>query len=160
MQLEGVAEENTSVLTNFKFPSKIENYWHGTPYHWDTKQPGSFGYEPYVHLFLFFNYFSHVNDRDFQVIIEATHNFIIPYSSSSGTALGGIYHSSVPAWGVLGDTLIGVTLRNTPEVSCANKGAAGSDYGVHIIEYALRVPSGLSAPITGLTITLFHNNPN
>jgi len=144
IHVSGKADPFTTIFTNFEFVNTIKEYHHGTPYHWDTKKPLAYGTVP-----------------DFRVVMEATHNFIIPQSNND-TQIAAIYHGSIPAWGVLlppestpataealPNTLIGALLRNTPEASCNSKGAAGSDDDVHEFDYALRVPSGLTGPETG-----------
>jgi len=85
---------------------------------------------------------------DFKVTFDAVHDFIIP-EADDGTTLAAVYHAASPAWGVQQDTLYGAILRNTPEVSCADKGAAGSDSRIYDIHYAIRVPSGLATPTSG-----------
>jgi hypothetical protein len=44
MKLEGKAQSYRSVFTNFKFRTPVESYDHGTPYHWDNKQPVPYGF--------------------------------------------------------------------------------------------------------------------
>lgn len=34
-------------MTKLQFPETIKHYYHGTPYHWDIKQPTPYGYEEY-----------------------------------------------------------------------------------------------------------------
>jgi len=129
IQLTGLAINYSTVFTSFRFPSQITRYIHGTPSHWDYKTPYPYGLQP-----------------DFQVTMEAVHDFIIP--ESNGIPLSAIYPSATPAWGVLGDTLYGAVLRNSPS-DCGYKGAAGSDPSVHTIHYAIRVPGNLSHAQSG-----------
>eukprot|EP01125_Pyxidicula_operculata_P002008 TRINITY_DN11987_c0_g1_i1.p1 TRINITY_DN11987_c0_g1~~TRINITY_DN11987_c0_g1_i1.p1 ORF type:complete len:943 (-),score=231.60 TRINITY_DN11987_c0_g1_i1:86-2863(-) len=126
----GSASNYTSVLAGFTFSDNIPSYSHGTTYHWDTKLPFPYGLQ-----------------NDFKVTMEATHDYVIP-TKADGSFFGAVYHNSTPAWGVLGSTLYGVILRNSPS-DCAGKGASGHDNLVHTVTYALRVPSGLGLPRTG-----------
>jgi alpha-mannosidase len=132
IDLTGSAADYTAVTVSFTFGSAISTYHHGTPYHWDTKAPFPYGLQ-----------------NDFKITMEATHDFIIPLAN--GNALGAIYHNATPAWGVDGNSVIGVLLRNSPS-DCAGKGAAGHDAGTYTVSYAVRVPTSLGGPETGQPI--------
>jgi len=132
IDVTGSAADNTAVTVSFTFNSQISTYHHGTPYHWDTKAPFPYGLQ-----------------NDFKVTMEATHNFLIPLSN--GNTLGAIYHNGSPAWGVEGNAVVGVILRNSPS-NCAGKGATGHDAATYTVSYAVRVPSSLGGPETGQPI--------
>ena len=126
INVTGAAFQHPSVmLASFKFNNDIVNYTHGTPYHWDWKQPFAFGLQ-----------------KDFQLTMEATHDFV-GVMDASGSYQGAVYHPASPSWGVLGDTLHGILLRNSPggTPGCGGYGADGSDTDVHSVQYAIRVPS-------------------
>jgi len=135
ISVTGAAPEFSSVLTQVIFSDDIDTYEHGTPYHWDWKEPFPYGLQD-----------------DFKVTIEAVHDFLIP-KNSEGTILGAIYHNNTPAWGVVdnGSIVYGVLLRNSPS-NCGGKGAEGHDKGTHTVSYAVRVPSGFSGSATGQPI--------
>eukprot|EP01125_Pyxidicula_operculata_P009095 TRINITY_DN3008_c1_g1_i3.p1 TRINITY_DN3008_c1_g1~~TRINITY_DN3008_c1_g1_i3.p1 ORF type:complete len:632 (-),score=150.91 TRINITY_DN3008_c1_g1_i3:22-1917(-) len=140
----GRAPNYFTIATSLQFQENITKYEHGTPYHWDYKSPFPYG-----------------NVQNFKITFEAVHNFFLPLNSQNNL-LGAVYHNgSSPAWGVIGDTLYGVILRNTPEDRCANKGAFGSDSDYHNINFAVRSPSGLSSSVTGqpLRESLFYHSP-
>jgi len=129
INVTGKMPQHTSVFTKFQFSSSnIQSYYYGTPYHYDMHEPFAYGVDP-----------------TFTMTFEATHKFIIPMSSN-GTILGAIYHSSLPAWGVMGNLLIGALLRNVNEV---NNGTNPSDSDEHSVHFAIRVPSNLQEPSTG-----------
>eukprot|EP01128_Nolandella_sp_AFSM9_P007690 TRINITY_DN4291_c0_g1_i1.p1 TRINITY_DN4291_c0_g1~~TRINITY_DN4291_c0_g1_i1.p1 ORF type:complete len:821 (+),score=113.42 TRINITY_DN4291_c0_g1_i1:743-3205(+) len=133
MSLEGVALPSSSVLTSFSFAESISHYTHGTPTHWDRKEPFAFG-----------------RQSDFLVTMEATHDFLIP-ESAGGDLLAAIYHPASPSWGVIDQSLYGVLLRDSPGgAGCPGYGADGTDQASHLINYAIRVPSGLTSPSTGM----------
>jgi len=140
INVTGAVPASCTLLTEFQFPSIIDHYDHGTPYHHDTKQPFEYGAQ-----------------NDFKITFEATHNFIIP-REQDGTTLGAIYHGSVPAWGVINKSLFGALIRSNTEV-CNSTGQ--SDLGSHSVLYSIRVPSGLKPPISGqpLQEALQHNTP-
>ena len=130
MKATSAAPNPYSVFVMFPFSTgDIDTIFHGTPYHWDTKpsQPVVNTYKGWV-----------------PPIFSATHDFVMP--SSAGTILGAIYHAHLPAWAITGDnkSLIGCLLRNPTNDKDPQK--APGDADSHTLEYALRVPSGLSQP--------------
>jgi hypothetical protein len=130
MKATSAAPNPYSVFVMFPFSTgDIDTIFHGTPYHWDTKPS-----QPVVNT-----------TRGWvPPIFSATHDFVMP--SSAGEILGAIYHSHLPAWAVTGDnkSLIGCLLRNPTNDKDPLK--APGDPDSHTLEYALRVPSGLSEP--------------
>lgn len=130
MKATSAAPNPYSVFVMFPFSTgDIDTIFHGTPYHWDTKpsQPVVNTYKGWV-----------------PPIFSATHDFVMP--SSAGTILGAIYHAHLPAWAITGDnkSLIGCLLRNPTNDKDPQQ--APGDPDSHTLEYALRVPSGLSEP--------------
>jgi len=141
IKVTGKMPQHSSLLSKFQFSSSpIKNYYYGTPYHYDLHEPFAFGADP-----------------NFAITFEATHGFIIPMSSN-GTILGAIYHSSLPAWGVMGNQLIGALIRNGIEI---HNGTNPFDSFEHTVYYAIRVPSTLQDPSTGqpLRESLAYSNP-
>jgi hypothetical protein len=130
MNVTGTALNTASiVLTEFDFANTISNYSHGTTYHWDWKQPSPYG-----------------KQKDFDLTMEATHDFIAVASSSSSSSpwQGVVYHGDVPSWGVQNNVLFGVLLRNSPGMGCQGYGANGWDNMTHSVRYSLRIPSSFS----------------
>jgi hypothetical protein len=142
MSVTGKAPTGTSVMVRFPLKQIIDGIEHGTPYHWDSKVPRTFG-----------------TNHDFNAVFEATHNFVTARSGSN--PLGAIYHADVPPWAADGNALAGVILRNTPGNGCEGKGATGSDPDLHTRSYALRVPSGIQSPTTGAQLreAMSYNTP-
>lgn len=132
MTLQGQAPSGTSMFVEFAFPQAIASLEHGTPMHWDSKQPATFG------------------TASFDAVIEPTHDFVVAWGAES--ILGAIYHLAVPGWANTGSSLTGVVLRNTPGDGCDGRGASGSDDVQHTITYALRVPSALQDAATGIPL--------
>ncbi|MDB5035951.1 MAG: hypothetical protein JWQ98_3192 [Chlorobi bacterium] len=133
METTGRATAGSTVMVRFPLRGEIDRTEHGTPYHWDHRTPGCFGNQP-----------------GFDGVFEATHDFMI--ARSNGIALGAIYHAGVPAWCASGNQLIGVLLRNTPGAGPEAGSATGSDSGEHTLTYAIRVPSGIESPETGVQL--------
>jgi alpha-mannosidase len=131
MTVIGQAPANTSVFTSFTFTQPIVSLEHGTPYHWDYKEEARFG-----------------TSADWDAVFEPTHDFVSAWSADG--LLGTIYHLSVPPWAMNGNQLVGAILRNTPGAcDCDGRGAEGNDNGLHVIEYALRIPHEMGAASTG-----------
>ena len=139
MALIGKAPRQTSVFANFDFGRTITRLFHGTPMHFDSKTPATFG------------------TQAFNAVMEPTHDFVLPLASQ--TLLGGIYHQAVPGWAMSGSKLIGAVLRDTPGNGCDNRGAAGSDDVQHTITYALRIPSGLTGAGAALQESRAYSTP-
>lgn len=145
MRLTGAAPPATSVLTAFGLappadPSVGYGLTYGTAHHYDDHQPVPYWAGP---------------------TFRSTHDFA-QVTGTSGPALA-IYHQGVPAWStvppLLGGNgqLLGALLRNTDG---HDRGAAGTDPGVHTQEYALSLAS-LSPVTTGdaLRTALAVTNP-
>jgi alpha-mannosidase len=142
MKTTGAAPAATSVVVAFPLVSatgKIpDGLSHGTAHHWDDVEPERYWEGP---------------------TFQATHDYILPIESTSNSPyIAAIYHSDIPAWcRNLGTeesdpdkgTLLGTLLRNTDG---RDRGAAGTDPADHTQEYALRVPSGLGGPTTGIPL--------
>ena len=111
INVTGATAGTSAVITGFQFNSPINNYTHGTTYHWDWKQPFAFGKQP-----------------DFKLTMEATHDFV-GVMDTQNKYQGAIYHSATPSWGVQGNTLYGVLFRNAPGgvAGCNGYGADGTD---------------------------------
>ncbi|HEX2123723.1 MAG TPA: hypothetical protein VHL59_18995 [Thermoanaerobaculia bacterium] len=132
----------TSVFVHFPFKGgPLDRMEHGTPNHWDWKEPATLGTGAYQRVF------------------EPTHNFVTAWAG--GSALGAIYHGGVPAWALDGSTLTGCILRNTPDQGCASYYATGSDRDVHTITFALRIGDGVEHAESGKVLreALSYNNP-
>jgi alpha-mannosidase len=105
----------------------IDNLTFGTPYYWVTQMPVPYWPGP---------------------TFQPMHDYVLP--QASGSVLGAIYQSTIPAWAVdATGRLIGCLLRNTPSSALGNYGANGQDTGTHTHHYAFRVPSGIKDPKTG-----------
>jgi alpha-mannosidase len=132
----------TSVFVHFPFwGGPFDRMEHGTPNHWDWKEPATLGTGAYARVF------------------EPTHNFVTAWAGD--IPLGAIYHGGVPAWALDGSTLTGCILRNTPGSGCAPYFATGSDRGMHTITFALRIADGLEHAESGKVLreALSYNNP-
>jgi hypothetical protein len=138
MRLTGAAPAQTTVVTAFDLaPSAYAGAYgltHGTAHHYDDHMPTPYWTGP---------------------TFRATHDFV-QTSGSSGPELA-IYHQGVPAWSVDNGQLLGAPLRNTYG---QDRGAAGTDPGVHTREYALG-PADSSPVATGdaLRTALAVTNP-
>lgn len=127
-----------SVVATFPLANAIAGITHGTTYHWsDLPQVRYWAEGP---------------------AFQATHDFVIA-SDDQNNVLGAVYHSWVNAWGqttaddLSSNTLLGCVLRN-PAGSYFNwftnvEPPDGTDPGVHTLEYAFRVPTGLGSPASG-----------
>ena len=61
-----------------------------------------------------------------------------------------IFHAGVPAWAVRRDgLLVGALWRNANQEQCDFEGADGTDTHEVAVSYAVRVPTGVTAPRTG-----------
>jgi alpha-mannosidase len=132
MTLQGQAFAGTSVFATFDLAKPIARIDHGTPAHWDYKTPVTVG-APGFSAF------------------EPTHDFVLA-RDADGNLQAALYHQAVPGWAILGNTLLGAVLRNTPGDGCDGRGANGSDSVPHSITYALRVPSGLAGAESGMPL--------
>jgi alpha-mannosidase len=122
----GSAAPGTSVMVQFPVTGPIDQLLHGTPYHWDRKQP----------------------ERAGHLTFEATHDFVVP--QFHGKARLAIFHAGVPAWAVRGDGMVvGALWRNAQQERCDFYGAAGSDAHTVAVSYAVRVPTGIRSPRSG-----------
>jgi len=122
----GSAAAGTSVMVHFPTVGPIDRLLHGTPYHWDLKQP----------------------ERAGHLTFEATHDFVVP--QFHGKARLAIFHAGVPAWAVRPDGLvIGALWRNAQQERCDFYGAMGSDDHTVTVSYALRIPRGIRSPRSG-----------
>lgn len=140
-----------SVVTQFPLSAPIGGITQGTTYHWsDLPQ---LRYWPEGPAF------------------QPTHDFVIARDANSNV-LGAIYHGWVNAWGqTSGDdlspnTLLGCLLRNTTGTNFdwfaeGTPPPTGTDPGVHVLDYAFRVPTGLGTPASGLPLaeSLQFQNP-
>ena len=114
MRLTGAAPSGTSLVTSFDLaPAGDLTYGltYGTANHYDDHLPTPYWTGP---------------------TFRATHDFV-QTSGAPGPGLA-IYHQGVPAWSIDSRQLLGALLRNTPG---QDRGAAGTDPGVHALEYAL-----------------------
>jgi alpha-mannosidase len=128
MRLTGAALPSTSVVTAFGLDAPLDaagyGLTYGTPSHYDDHVPVRYWDGP---------------------TFRATHDFA-QVTGTSGPGLA-IYHQSVPAWSVTDDwQLLGALLRNNPGVYGEQRGAAGTDPGVHTLEYA--VGAADASPVT------------
>ena len=122
----GSAAAGTSVMVQFPVTGPIDRLLHGTPYHWDRKQP----------------------ERAGHLTFEATHDFLVP--QFHGKARLAIFHAGVPAWAVLSEGLVvGALWRNAQQERCEFYGAAGSDAHTVTVSYAVRIPTGIRSPRSG-----------
>ncbi len=122
----GSAETGTSVMVQFPLAGPIDRLIHGTPYHWDRKQP----------------------ERAGELTFEATHEFLVP--EFRGRARGAIFHAGVPAWAAERDgMMVGALWRNATRERCEFYGAEGTDPHEVAVAYALRVPTGIRGPRSG-----------
>jgi len=124
-----------SVMARFPFTAAVDGVVRGTPYHWHDQLPVPYWAGP---------------------TFQATHHFVVP--TSTGTALGALYHADVPAWAIDdGGAMIGCLLRNTPATfpwpqALVGRGADGVDFGVHTRCFALRISQGIGLPPDSLSI--------
>jgi alpha-mannosidase len=141
MRVTGTAAPSTTVLTAFDLAapgSAGYNLTYGTAHHYDDNLPVRYWDDP---------------------TFRATHDFVQTTGSVDGPELA-IYHQGVPAWGTISSDakgqLLGALLRNTDGW---DRGAAGTDPGVHTLEYA--VGGADLSPATGdpLRMALTVSNP-
>jgi alpha-mannosidase len=122
----GSAAPGTSVMVHFPVAGAIDRLLHGTPYHWDRKQP----------------------ERAGHLTFEATHEFLVP--QLHGKARLAIFHAGVPAWAVRRDgVVVGALWRNAQQERCDFYGAAGTDAHTVTVSYAVRIPTGIRSPRSG-----------
>ncbi len=141
IRLTGAAPPATSVLTSFDLAAHSRAGYgltYGTAQHWDDHAPVPYWTDP---------------------TFRATHDFV-QTTGSVGPELA-IYHQSVPAWATLDSKdkwqLLGALLRNNDGT---DRGAAGTDPGVHTMEYAIgRTDTNPVATGDALGTALYVNNP-
>src|SRR5262249_34620219 len=122
----GSAAPGTSVMVQFPTAGPIDQLVHGTPYHWDRKQP----------------------ERAGHLTFEATHDFLVP--QFHGRSRLAIFHAGVPAWAVRSEGLVvGALWRNAQRERCDFYGAEGSDAHTVAVSYAVRIPTGIRSPRSG-----------
>jgi len=122
----GSAAEGTSVMVHFPLAGPVDGLIHGTPYHWDRKEP----------------------ERATTLTFEATHEFLVPRHRRRPRAA--IFHAGVPAWAVRRDgLLVGALWRNATVERCDFLGAGGTDPHEVTLSYAIRVPTGIRDPRSG-----------
>jgi hypothetical protein len=123
----GAAPAGTSVMVEIPLAEPVDAVVHGTPTHWDRKP---------------------LARARWGVSVEATHDFVVP--TGGGAARAAILHGGVPAWSATPDGVLrGVLWRNARVEQCDFYGALGTDAGVHGLDWALRVPSGIEPPEGG-----------
>jgi len=126
MLATGSAAQGTSVLVQFPLVKSVDALVHGTPYHWDQKEP----------------------ERARPLTFEATHDFLVP--ELHRRPLAAIFHAAVPAWAVRRDgLLVGALWRNATQERCDFYGANGTDTHEVTVSYAIRVPTGIRDPRSG-----------
>jgi len=119
----GSAAPGTSVMVQFPTAGPIDGLLHGTPCHWDQKQP----------------------ERAGHLTFEATHDFLVP--QFRGKARLAIFHAGVPAWAARPEGLIvGALWRNAQQERCDLYGASGTDEHTVSVSYAVRIPTGIRSP--------------
>src|SRR4029077_2252996 len=122
----GSAAPGTSVMVQFPTVGPIDRLLHGTPYHWDRKQP----------------------ERAGHLTFEATHDFLVP--QFHGKARLAIFHAGVPAWAVRPEgVVVGALWRNAQQERCDFYGAMGTDEHTVSVSYAVRIPTGIRSPRSG-----------
>src|SRR5262249_32558966 len=122
----GSAAPGTSVMVQFPTAGPIDQLVHGTPYHWDRKQP----------------------ERAGRLTFEATHDFLVP--QFHGKARLAIFHAGVPAWAVRAEGMVvGALWRNAQQERCDFYGAMGTDEHTVSVSYAVRIPTGIRSPRSG-----------
>jgi alpha-mannosidase len=122
----GSAAAGTSVLVHFPLVRSVDALVHGTPYHWDRKEP----------------------ERARPLTFEATHDFLVP--ELHRRPLAAMFHVGVPAWAVRRDgLLVGALWRNATQERCDFLGASGTDAHEVTLSYAIRLPTGIRDPRSG-----------
>jgi hypothetical protein len=136
ISVTGSAPPETAVFTAITFAEEIEWVSFGTTYHWEVKRPATFGPTS--------------DTQQLSPAFDATHDFVMPIGSAG--ALAALYHESVGSWGAPpGSVLWGALMRSNAVDSppCQDQGANGLDFATHTLNYALRVPTGLTTAETG-----------
>jgi alpha-mannosidase len=134
MRTTGNCPFGYSAMTMFDLSAEVDVIAQGTPYHWDDARQVRYWTGPSM---------------------QATHDFLIP-ENTSGAPLCAIYHGAMPAWGQ-GDQnstlLVGGLARNPGENYfgwCPIPAPPGGiDPDVHTLEYAFRVPTGITVDSDG-----------
>jgi alpha-mannosidase len=123
----GSAPDGASVMVHVPLAGPVDELVHGTPAHWDVKQPER---APYGLTF------------------EAVHDFAI--ARDQGVARMVVDRAGVSAWAAQrAGLLVGVLWRNASFEQCDVYGPRGHDPDAHTVSWALRVPSGLGLPESG-----------
>jgi len=139
MRVTGAAPAQTTVVTTFDLPApapgESNGLTYGTACHFDDNEPTPYWPGP---------------------TFRATHDFV----QTTGTAESGlaIFHQGVPAWSVSNGQLLGALMRNNFGIAGYQRGASGTDPGVHTQQYAIGAAAGHlvvtgGALRTALTVT-------
>ena len=118
MRLTGATPAQATVVTAFDLPPAFATtgLTYGTANHFDDHDPVAYWQPP---------------------TFRATHDFVQP-GPATGPGPGlAMYHQGVPAWSICDGQLIGALMRNTFGLDTYQRGASGTDPGVHTLEYAL-----------------------
>jgi alpha-mannosidase len=134
MRTTGACPFGYSAMTQFQLSAEVDAIAQGTPYHWDDAPQVRYWQGPSM---------------------QATHDFLIP-ETTTGAPLCAIYHGAMPAWGQGGENsplLVGGLARNPGNnyFSWCEIPAppGGIDPDIHTLDYAFRVPTGISTDGTG-----------
>ena len=128
MRTTGACSFGYSWMTQFTMPQTMATLAHGTTYHWDDAPLVRYWKGPSM---------------------QATHDFVIP-EDQSGAPMGAIFHGSMPAWGQVDETavMVGGLARNPGDNYFGwlnvQPPPMGIDPDIHTVEYAFRVPTGIS----------------
>jgi hypothetical protein len=57
VSVTGSAPSYTTIMAKLQFQEAVKHYYHGTPYHWDIKQPSPYGFEEYASFFMLFGFY-------------------------------------------------------------------------------------------------------
>jgi alpha-mannosidase len=129
LRTTGACPFGYSAMTMFQLSAPIDAIAQGTPYHWDDAVQVRYWAGPSM---------------------QATHDFLIP-ETTTGAPLCAIYHAAMPAWGQGAQSsplLVGGLARNPGSNYfgwCPIPAPPGGiDPDVHTLEYAFRVPTGIT----------------
>ena len=133
MRTTGACPFGYSLMTQFTMAQNIGTMARGTTYHWDDTPLVRYWTGPSM---------------------QAAHDFAI-LENATGAPLGAIYHVDMPAWGQVdtGATIAGGLMRNPGLNYFSGVGGQdgpiaappmGIDPDVHTLEYAFRVPTGIT----------------
>lgn len=134
MRTTGACPFDYSAMTMFQLGATVDAIAQGTPYHWDDAAQVRYWAGPSM---------------------QATHDFLIP-ENTAGAPLGAVYHGAMPAWGQGGENsalLVGGLARNPGSNYfgwCPIPAPPGGiDPDVHTLDYAFRVPTGITVDGNG-----------